>query len=517
MEQDIAFFSGLLNLLIFLPALAIPLVLLAGQQFAKYIAFGASVITLGIAVYLLSGYLDYSAIVLATDGQVFGASIDWFTDRYDIKFMTAVDGISIYLLLLNALVFPIALLYSTKTVRTRQPLFYALMLLLQTGIFGVFASVDLIVFYVFFELVLLPSYFLLGLWGGKERGAASIKFFVYTMMGSLAMLIGIIWLGFHAGPQVDAIFTSDLYKLMSDAVVITPAQQMWLFFAFGLSFAIKTPLVPLHTWQPQTYAQSSTAVTVVFAALMSKLGVYGMVRFMLPLFPEASYDLAGLMAVLGMLGIIYGAIVAASQKNIKRLIAYSSIAHMGFVVMGIFAFDAMALSGSVYQMVSHGVATAAMFLLVGMLGDRSGTYAIADYRGIAKQLPVFTFLIIFVSMASVGLPGLNGFVGEFLILTGSFASKAFSMTLVVIATIGVILAAVYLLWMLRRVLFGELDSSHNKQLKDLMGVELTLLLPLLVLIVVMGVYATPLLAEIERSVNLILEIAPKAGGMATLP
>ncbi len=502
MEQDVIFYSGLLNLLIFLPILAAPLVLLLGEKLAKYVAFGASLIAFGTALAIFSGYLDYSATLIATDGYVFGSASEWFSDRYDIKFMTAIDGISIYLVLLNALIFPLAILYSWRTVETRQPMYYALMLVLQTGLFGAFVSIDLIVFYIFFELVLLPSYFLLGLWGGKERGHASVKFFVYTLVGSFMMLIAIIWLGFHAGPLSDTIFTSDLSKLMS--IELDFRAQLWLFLAFALGFAIKTPIVPFHTWQPLAYEQSSTAVTVIFAAIMSKLGTYGLIRFVLPLFPDASMEMAGTMATLGLLGVIYGAVVAAAQTNIKRLIAYSSIAHMGFIVMGIFAFQQMALSGAVLQMVNHGVATAALFLLVGMLGDRRKSFAISDYQGMAKQLPVLAFLLVFVSMASVGLPGLNGFVGEFLILTGSFATQAYSMTLVVIATVGVILAAVYLLWMLRRVLFGQLDNAHNKQLNDLVGLELGLLLPLLVLIVLMGVYATPFLNEIEHSVNMLM-------------
>jgi NADH-quinone oxidoreductase subunit M len=507
MEHEFA--SKLLIWLLFLPLIGVPLLLLAPQKYAKYIAFGISAIGLVLGLVLYQEYLAFSSLETAAGSYVFESAYHWLGEdvpgmgwltRYDVKFIVGLDGISIYLVLLTALLFPLSILFSWVSVSTYERAYYAMVLLLQVGVMGVFVSLDLLVFYIFFEVGLIPMYFLIILWGGYDRIYAGIKFFLYTLFGSFLMLIGILYLGDYVGNMVNGgIFTTDLFKISQ--VPLPFDMQFWLFIAFALAFAIKVPVFPLHTWLPDAHVQAPTAGSVLLAGVLLKLGTYGLIRFCLPLFPDASLYFAPLMATLGVIGITYGAMAAMVQTDIKKLIAYSSVAHMGFVVLGIFACTKEALSGSVLQMVNHGISTGALFLIVGMIYDRRHTREIKDIQGIAKVMPVFTMFFMIATLSSIGLPGLNGFVGEFLILLGSFVSKAFSPTFAIISTTGVIIAAVYMLWMFRRVLFGELDRDENRNLKDLTPLEIGVLVPLVVLMFVIGFYATPMLDEISKTTD----------------
>jgi NADH-quinone oxidoreductase subunit M len=347
--------------------------------------------------------------------------------------------------------------------------------------------------------MLIPMYFIIGIWGGKERVYAAIKFFIYTMFGSLLMLVAIIWLAVYAiGPI--GYFTTDLIELYKVAPQIPMNIQIWMFLAFALSFAIKVPLFPLHTWLPDAHVQAPTAGSVILAGVLLKMGTYGLLRFNLPLFPEASILAAPYISVLAVIGIIYGALVAMVQTDVKKLVAYSSVAHLGFVVLGIFAMTQESIQGAVIQMINHGLSTGALFLLVGVIYERTHTREISDYGGIAKLVPIFSFALMFASLSSVGLPGLNGFVGEFLILLGSFQSPILnSWWFTVFATSGVIFAAVYLLWMYQRVVFGPVTNQKLTGLKDMNGREIFVLAPIFILIVWIGIYPSTFLKVSDKS------------------
>jgi NADH-quinone oxidoreductase subunit M len=504
----------IMNIMIFLPLAGIPIILLLGRSSAKYIAFIASLIPFVLSLILYVGYLNFSTLDATTaDGYVIDSGYRWFGEmlpngqwfsRFDVNFLTGIDGISVFLVLLTTFIFPISIIFSWGSVSSRVVGYYSLLLLLETGVIGVFLSLDLILFYVFFEMVLIPMYFLIGIWGGKDRIYASIKFFLYTLIGSLLMLVCILYLGYYAGLEVNGgYFTSDLLKI---AQVQIPADvQWWLFIGFALSFAIKVPLFPLHTWLPDAHVQAPTAGSVILAAVLLKMGTYGLVRFCLPLFPIASVEFAPLMCLLGTIGVIYGAMASMVQTDIKKLVAYSSVSHLGFIVLGIFSFTEEAMSGAIIQMVNHGISTGALFLIIGMIYDRRHTREIKDFQGIAKVVPVFTLMFMITTFSSIGLPGLNGFVGEFLILLGSFSSDFVSPAFAVFSTTGVIIAAVYMLWMFRRVMFGELDKDENKSLKDLNLREIGILLPLIALMFYIGFHATPVLKEIGKSSDRVVE------------
>lgn len=475
-------------------------------------AFGFSLIPLILSLWLYSGYQTYGPRELAAQPYAFYNVTSWFGEasRYDINFITGVDGTSIYLVLLTTLLFSLSIWFSWNSISKNEKAYYVLLLLLEMGVLGVFTSLDLVLFYVFFEIGLIPMYFLIGIWGGKDRVYASVKFFLYTLVGSFMMLIAILYLGNYGAEVAGAgkEFTSNLLELTK--LKIPTEIQSWLFLGFTLSFAIKVPLFPLHTWLPDAHVQAPTAGSVILAGVLLKMGTYGLIRFCLPLFPSASMEYAPYMAVLALVGIIYGALAAMVQTDIKKLVAYSSVAHMGFIVMGIFAMTPEAMSGAVLQMINHGISTGALFLIVGMIYDRRHTREIADFQGIAKQVPIFTVFFMITTLSSIGLPGLNGFVGEFLILLGSFNSPAFESWIAVVATTGVILAAVYMLWMFRRVMFGELDKKENQELTDLTTHEVVVLIPLVVLMFVIGFYATPFLQEIGNSTDKLVEVVKNA-------
>jgi NADH-quinone oxidoreductase subunit M len=414
----------------------------------------------------------------------------------DISYHVGIDGISLLLVVLTTFLTPIALLASWDSIQERLKGYVALMLLLEVGTLGVFMALDMFLFYVFWEFMLIPMYFIIGIWGGKERIYAAVKFFLYTIAGSLLMLVAIIWLGYYASTQPDGMFTTNLLTLYEVAPAIPMGIQAWMFLAFTLSFAIKVPIFPLHTWLPDAHVQAPTAGSVILAGILLKMGTYGFVRFCLPLFPDATLTFLPYLAGLGVIGIIYGALVSMVQPDLKKLVAYSSVSHLGFVVLGIFALNEEGLQGGVIQMINHGLSTGALFLLVGMIYDRRHTRMIADFGGVAKAMPVFAAFFMVIMLSSVGLPGLNGFVGEFLILLGAFkssflANKAFS----VVAAMGIILAAVYLLWSYQRVFFGKLEKAENAELQDLNLREWAVLVPIVVFIVWIGVYPQTFLAK----------------------
>jgi NADH-quinone oxidoreductase subunit M len=375
------------------------------------------------------------------------------------------------------------------------------MLMLETGMIGVFVALDLFLFYVFWEVMLVPMYFLIGVWGGQRRIYAAVKFFLYTMVGSVLMLVAIIALYFLNGATTFD-FPAILANLQSGNLVLNPTQQYWLFLAFFFAFAIKVPLFPLHTWLPDAHVEAPTAGSVILAGVLLKMGTYGIVRFCLPMFPEATRELTPLISLLAVVGIVYGALVAMVQTDIKKLVAYSSVSHLGFVVLGIFALNEQGLQGAMYQMLNHGISTGALFLLVGMIYDRRHTRLIDEFGGLADPLPVFSTIFMIVTFSSIGLPMLNGFVGEFLILLGAFKANV---TFAVIATSGVILSAVYMLWVYQRVIFGEVTNPKNKKLADLDFREKLILVPLVVLIFWMGIYSESFLRRMDGSVNQVLQ------------
>lgn len=510
----------ILLLLVFFPLLggAVIAALNKGnREWSKRIAFWVSMVPFVLSIILYVQYLGIANTQgLQNQGFVMFFSHDWFDiGGADINLTMALDGISIYLVLLTTLIFPLSIYFSWGSVDKHPRAYYALLLLLEVGVLGFFVSLDMLLFYVFFEMVLIPMYFLIGIWGGKDRVYASLKFFLYTLIGSLLMLVGIIYLGANVDfanaellasrPELAGTFFTTDYLLMVNYAAISSTAEYWLFGAFALAFAVKVPLFPLHTWLPDAHVQAPTAGSVILAGVLLKMGSYGLVRFCLPLFPAASIEFAPFLCVLAVVGIIYGAMAAMVQTDIKKLVAYSSVSHLGFIVLGTFAMTTEALTGAVYQMIGHGISTGGLFLLVGMIYDRRHTREIKDFQGIATQMPRFALIFMITVMASVGLPGLNGFVGEFLVLVGSFRSEVISGVFPILAATGVVIAAVYLLWMFRRVMFGSLDKAENRQLTDLNLREIGVMVPLLILMFVMGLYAKPFLKQIDLSTEAIIK------------
>jgi len=460
-------------------------------ELALPVAITASILPFGAAAWLL---WQFEAGVA---GFQFVEDVPWH-EPWGVSYHLGVDGISLLMVVLTAFLFPIALLASTS-IKDRVHQYAASMLFLEAGILGVFLALDLLVFFVFWEVMLVPMYFIIGVWGGKRRVYAAVKFFLFTAFGSALMFAAILSLAFLARDQLGSP-TFDFVELLG--VDLTRTAQFWLFAAFGLSFAIKVPLFPFHTWLPDAHVEAPTAGSVILAGVLLKLGTYGLIRFNLTLFPEATVDLVPVMATLAVIGIVYGAVVAIAQTDIKRLVAYSSVSHLGFVVLGIFALTSQGLQGGVIQMVNHGLTTGALFLLVGMIYERRHTREIADFGGLAKVMPLFAGVFLFTAFASVGLPGLNGFVGEFLVLLGSFLSLPIY---AIVAGTGVVLAAVYLLWAYQRMFTGPITMEENRVLADLSIREIVILAPIAALILFLGLFPKPALERIEPSVQVILD------------
>jgi NADH-quinone oxidoreductase subunit M len=412
-----------------------------------------------------------------------------------ISYKVGIDGLSIFLVLLVTFIMPISVLSTFSAITKRVKEFHFAMLLLETAMIGAFVSLDLFLFYVFWELMLIPMYFLIGMWGGERRIYATIKFFIFTMVGSLLMLVAILVLVFTYKGQSGEL-TFELAKLY--AVQLDPAAQWLLFLAFALSFAIKVPMFPFHTWLPDAHVEAPTAGSVILAGVLLKMGGYGFIRFAMPIFPEAAIKAIPIIISLAIIGIIYGALVAMVQKDVKKLVAYSSVSHLGFVMLGLFALNTQGVEGAVYQMLNHGLSTGALFLLVGVIYERRHTRMIESFGGIAKVMPVYATVFMIVTLSSIGLPMLNGFVGEFLILLGAFKANAWW---AVLAATGVVLGAIYMLWMYQRVFFGPIKHAANETLKDLNLREVVVFVPLIVMIFFMGVYPKPFLSRMEPAVN----------------
>jgi len=428
-----------------------------------------------------------------------------------INYHLGVDGISLYLVLLTTFLTPLALLASWRGITERVRSFFVMMLVLETGIIGVFVALDLFLFFLFWEVMLVPMYFIIGIWGHERRIYAAVKFVLFTMAGSILMLVAILWLYRLTG-------TFDLpviQQLLVDGAVVLPLRaEMLLFGAFFLAFAIKVPLFPLHTWLPDAHVEAPTAGSVILAGVLLKMGTYGMLRFCLPLFPEASRALAPYIAVLAIIGVIYGALVAMVQPDLKKLIAYSSVSHLGFVVLGIFAFNVISIQGAVYQMLSHGVSTGALFLVAGMLYDRRHTHLISEFGGLATPMPTLAALYLFVCLSSLGLPMLNGFVGEFLILLGTWEHNA---RWAAWAAVGVILSAVYLLWSYQRVFFGQLTQERNRTLPDASVRERVILFTAAAVILWMGVASPMFTRQIAASSEHVLKLMNRPQGYLAGP
>ena len=480
----------LLDAVIFLPLLgAVLLGLVPKERVAllRYGALGVTLLTFALSLGLLARFDPSEA------GFQFQRSLEWIPE-WGIAYTIGIDGVSLWMVMLTTLLVPLGVLASW-TISERAKPYFILLLALETGMIGVFCALDLFLFYLFWEATLVPMYLLIGMWGYGRRLYAAMKFFLYTLVGSLLMLVGILFLYFNApgGPTFD-------YQSLLGTPLSLETQRL-LFFAFFASFAIKVPLFPFHTWLPDAHTEAPTAGSVLLAGVLLKMGAYGLIRFGIPLFPDAARQLVPLVAALAVVGIVYGAAVAAVQRDLKRLIAYSSVAHLGFVVLGLFVGTIQGMSGGILQMVNHGLSTGALFLLVGALYDRRHTRLIADLGGLQATVPVLAGVFLFVTLSSIGLPALNGFVGEFLILVGTFFGYRWY---VVPAAFGVVLAAVYLLWAYQRVFHGPVTDEANRAIPDLSWRERVMLAPLVALIAAIGVFPGPFLERIEPSAQRIV-------------
>ncbi len=481
----------ILSYITFVPLIGVVILLFLNRERLELLRWVAIVAML--ADFVLS--LVMFAMFDPTSGAMQLVESHIWVRGWGISYKIGIDGISLFLVLLTTLLGPIVILASWKDITNRVKEFLVCLLILQTGMIGVFVALDLFLFYVFWEVMLIPMYLLIGVWGNPARKLyAAIKFVLYTMVGSLLMLVAILSLYVMAGQGGD--YTFDLLKLYEFPVPIHA--QYWMFLAFFLAFAIKVPMFPFHTWLPDAHTEAPTVGSVVLAAVLLKMGTYGFIRFAIPLFPNAALDAAWWIGLLAVIGIIYGAWVAMVQVDVKRLVAFSSVSHLGFCMLGMFALTVQGLQGSIVQMINHGLSTGALFLIVGMIYERRHTRLIAEFGGLSKVMPLFSVFFMIFTLSSVGLPGLNGFIGEFLILLGSF--KVFPWYTVFAAS-GVIFAAVYMLWMFQRVMFGEVTNPKNKGLKDLSLREVFVLVPLVIFVVWIGVYPGTFLKPMEPSVK----------------
>jgi NADH-quinone oxidoreductase subunit M len=514
MDQFSTYGFPILSAVTFLPLVGILLVAFVDKGEEKLIK------GIGFATMLAGFFISiplWAAFDSDATGMQFQEMIPW-VPGLGIYYHLGIDGISLLLIMLTTFLGPIVMLSIWHAVEKRVKEFVIAMLLMQTAMIGTFASLNLFLFYIFWELMLVPMYLIIGVWGGPRRIYAAIKFFVYTMVGSLLMLVAIFYiyqLGVEQFGKATLEFL-DLHNLQipRDALFLGMGVHHLLFLAFALSFAIKVPMFPFHTWLPDAHVEAPTAGSVVLAAVLLKMGTYGFIRLAMPLFPQAAMDFTPLIAVLAVIGIVYGALVSMVQPDLKKLVAFSSVSHLGFVMLGMVAYNAMGVSGSVLQMVNHGLSTGALFLIVGIIYERRHSRLISDFGGIAKVMPVFAAFFMIVTLSSVGLPGTNGFIGEFLVLLGAFTT-AFSdayraggthifggaVILVILATTGVIFGAVYMLWMFQRVMFGQITKEENRSLKDLSLREVFVLLPIIVAIFVIGVYPDPFLRKMAVSVD----------------
>ncbi len=518
--------ENLLTILILVPVLGAVAVLgyqvfLKQEGLLKWVALVTTLVNFGLSLILVFGRSEAS-----TSGFIFEENVPWIA-AINTNYHVGVDGLSLWLVILTTFIMPIAVLSTWRSVEKKVAAFYIFLLLLESAMIGVFVSLDLLVFYLFFEASLIPMFFLIGVWGGENRIYAAVKFFIFTALGSLLMLAAIIGLYFiHANEA--GVGTFDFVTLSRTIATGNlsftgdlAGVGMLLFLAFALAFAIKVPLFPFHTWLPDAHTEAPTAGSVILAAVLLKMGTYGLMRFNFTLFPDQARETAWIFITLAIIGIIYGALVAMVQPDVKRLVAYSSVAHMGFVILGMFSFTEWGMQGAVYQMLNHGISTGALFLLVGFIYERRHTRQISDFGGLANVMPIYSTIFVITAMSSIGLPFLNGFVGEFLIMLGMWKSTILSISATtnwnyiatMLAGTGVIFAAVYLLWMIQRVFFGKVTREENRSLRDLSLREIGIMIPLLFLMVFMGVYPKPFLDATEKTVTEIQKrVVQQAGG-----
>ncbi len=485
--------GGLLTALVFLPLLGALFILMQSEERAIWnSAFVFSMLPLGLSFYIFATFNPHDP------GYQFVEQYPWIT-AFGISYHLGIDGISLFLVLLTTILITLSILYSGGgDIAERPREFCFFMLVLETGLRGTLLAVDLVPFYVFWEAMLIPMYFLIGIWGHGRKIYAAIKFVLFTMFGSILMLVAILYLVFAAREHFGRL-SFDLPLLYQ--VPFSKTEARFLFAGFALAFAIKVPMWPVHTWLPDAHTEAPTAGSVILAGVMLKMGTYGFLRFAIPLFPEVAIEATALFMALAVIGIIYGALVAMMQPDLKRLVAYSSVSHLGFVMLGIFALNPEGVEGAIYQMLSHGVSTGGLFLLVGMLYMRRHTREISEFGGLWHRVPVYAAIFMVVMLSSIGLPGLNGFVGEFLIMLGAFLRIRLA---TVFAVGGVILGALYMLWTYERVMFGPITKAVNETIRDLTSREIAVMVPVLALIVLMGFFPRPILSRMEPSVNAML-------------
>jgi NADH-quinone oxidoreductase subunit M len=509
--------NHLLTVLTFFPALGALALMILRADDHSWIRRMALVV--GTFEFLLS-LLLIPAVPLGSSGYRLELNIPWISAP-PISYHLGVDGLSVFLVILTTFLTPISILASWNSVHHRIKEFFVMLLMLEVGVVGVFLSLDLFLFFLFWEIMLIPMAFLIGIWGHERRIYAAVKFVLYTMAGSILMLVGILWL-YNATGTFDLVQIQDaLQKGMlanGTPLALSPSTELLLFLAFFVAFAIKVPLFPVHTWLPDAHVEAPTAGSVILAGVLLKMGTYGMMRFCLPLFPAASRNAAPIVAVLAIIGIIYGALVALVQPNLKKLVAYSSVSHLGFVVLGIFSFSVIGMQGAIYQMLAHGISTGALFLLVGMLYDRRHTFEISQYGGLATPMPRLSAFFLFAVLSSLGLPMLNGFVGEYLILLGTYTSRFSSARWEVAgwkfaawAATGVILSACYLLWSYQRVFFGEITVDKNKSLPDASERERFILATMSIVILWMGIGSAFLTRRTAEATNTIRKQMERPG------
>jgi NADH-quinone oxidoreductase subunit M len=506
----------ILSLITYLPLAGAILLLFVGREQIRTIRNLTFVFSLATFVVSLVIPPNYDA---STPAVQFAERASWIPSLGATYFF-GLDGISLWLVMLTTFLSPLAVLCSYESIKHRAKEYYIFLLILETGMLGVFLALDFFLFYVFWEVMLVPMYFLIGVWGSDRRLYSAIKFFLYTLFGSVVMLLGILAVYFYAGSQTGR-FTFDVLELMRVGYPNTPiftllgvafSFQALVWLAFGLSFAIKVPMFPFHTWLPDAHTDAPTAGSVILAGVLLKMGTYGFLRFNLPMFPEASKHFVPLVFTLAIIAIIYGAMVCMVQPDMKRLIAYSSVSHMGFVMLGMFAFNLQGVQGSLLQMINHGLSTGGLFLVVGLIYDRRHTRLISELGGISRQMPVYATLFAIIMLSSMGLPGLNGFIGEFLILIGAFQVQWWWGAL---AVTGIILGAAYMLWLYQRTMFGEITKEENKTLPDLNLREVSTLIPIIVFCFFIGLYPAPFLKAMEVSVaNVIQTVEKGAAGKA---
>jgi NADH-quinone oxidoreductase subunit M len=509
--SSIGYNSWVLPALLIIPvAGAIPL-LAMGQRIehqesssntARQIAFGTLLLE-----FLVSIGLWWSFDPATTAWQA-AVDIPWIP-QWGVRFTLGIDGIALMMILLTTFIMPLCVLGSWTSVTKKVGTYFALMLILTSGMLGVFMARDLFLFYIMWEVMLVPMYFIIGIWGGERRIYASIKFFIYTMLPSLLMLVAILYLAIHAGNAAGT-GPNFSYDNLLTSPVVSPTAALWLFGAFFAAFAVKVPMFPFHTWLPDAHVEAPTAGSVILAGIMLKMGTFGFLRFALPLFPGAAMNptVRIIIITLAVIGIVYGALVAMVQPDFKKLVAYSSVSHLGFVMLGIFALTLQSVQGALLIMINHGISTGALFFLIGMIYERKHSRQIDAYGGIARVVPMFAALLTLVSLSSIGLPGLNGFVGEFLVLVGSFEVYPY---FTIFATTGVIFAAAYLLWAIQRILFNPLDKPENQHIPDLNWRELSLMAPLVAVIIWLGVYPAPVLRRMETAAQALVTRVEQRG------